>query len=161
MIKLSNSDLSRFWSKVDKGESCWLWTAAVHSGGYGVIRVGSSPGKLLYAHRVSYEIANGPIPRGKHLDHLCRNPRCCNPKHLEAVDPRTNMLRGMAPAAKAVRRGHCEKGHPYDYLRPDGHGRQCVTCKHEYWKEWYAKNKKRLQEKERARSKSKMLGSVL
>jgi hypothetical protein len=153
-------DVARFWSKVEKTDSCWLWKAAKHSAGYGVIRFGRAPGVLLYAHRVAYELVKGPIPEGLHLDHLCRVVRCCNPAHLEAVPAKVNALRGISPAAENAKKTHCSNGHPFEgqslYLRPDTGGRQCLVCKHEYWKHWYEKNK----EKVAARSKAKAMGSL-
>lgn len=59
--------------------------------GYG--QVSLPGGRCGYTHRVMYEAANGPIPDGLHIDHLCRNRSCCNPEHLEAVTPRENLRR--------------------------------------------------------------------
>ena len=76
------SDVSpedRFWSKVDKTEGCWLWTAAKTVDGYGRFRLDGSP---RLAHRVAYSWANGPIPKGLQLDHVCYVPACVNPDHL-------------------------------------------------------------------------------
>jgi hypothetical protein len=71
----------RFWAKVNKTDSCWLWTGTAPNG-YGQIQVGE---KMVPAHRVSYEMANGPIPVGKLVCHNCPdgdNPLCVNPAHL-------------------------------------------------------------------------------
>lgn len=78
---MNDSDISKFWSRVRRGEpdSCWLWTAGATSDGYGEIRLG---GKLRYAHRTSWEIQNGPIPDGLFVLHKCDTPRCVNPSHL-------------------------------------------------------------------------------
>lgn len=72
--------------KTQKTSTCWNWGGAL-SRGYGVIRV---DGKKALAHRVSYELANGPIPEGLQIDHMCHNRRCVNPSHLQAVTAEGN-----------------------------------------------------------------------
>ena len=74
----------RFWEKVDKTGDCWNWTGSVNNHGYGKIFCDR---KLLLSHRVSWEFANGKIPKGKHYKttcilHRCDNPKCVNPDHL-------------------------------------------------------------------------------
>lgn len=70
----------RFWDKVMHTDSCWLWTASVHPvWGYGNFGAG---GKCLKAHRVSYEMFYGPIPKGMKVCHHCDIPSCVNPAHL-------------------------------------------------------------------------------
>jgi hypothetical protein len=81
----------KFWSKVDKTSDCWLWTASTRNG-YGQIARGD--GRVDYAHRLSYEMAHGAIPPGLNIDHLCRQPLCVRPDHLEAVTQRENLRRG-------------------------------------------------------------------
>lgn len=71
---------ARFWSKVDQTGDCWLWTAHVHPSGYGQFYWKS---KQTYAHRVAYEIANGPIPARMEIDHRATCPKhCVRPEHL-------------------------------------------------------------------------------
>lgn len=71
---------------------CWIYTGNWQDGrGYKKMRVN---GRSLYVHRVTYVIANGPIPEGLVLDHKCRQRSCCNPEHLEPVTVRENTLRG-------------------------------------------------------------------
>ena len=83
---------ARFWSKVEKTETCWIWRGARDDKGYGSLGIN---GKILRAHRVSYEWLIGPIPEGLVLDHLCRVPPCVNPAHLEPVTQGENSRRGI------------------------------------------------------------------
>lgn len=70
---------SRFWLKVQKTESCWLWIGTRNRGGYGVIKENKRP-KL--AHRISLRIHGVTIPPGLFVLHRCDNPRCVRPDHL-------------------------------------------------------------------------------
>ena len=134
MIAAKRDIRERFWSKVDRTQSCWLWTGGKNDHGYGQIGVGSQRDGtrgMGYAHRLSYEWANGPIPRGLQIDHLCHTRGCVRPDHLEAVDRKTNLLRSSGITAVNARKTHCPRAHPYDlfntHIRPDG-GRVCRTC---------------------------------
>lgn len=109
----------RFVSHIQKTDTCWLWMGARQPNGYGRVKVGRF---LAMAHRVSYALANGDVGPGLVLDHLCRNPRCVNPAHLEAVTHRTNTIRGAGPAGITHRTGRCVRGH---VAEP---GRDCLVC---------------------------------
>jgi len=91
---------------------CWEWQGARHQEGYGHIYIpGTKPSVYRSTHRVLYEIEKGPIPDGLFLDHLCRNPPCCNPDHLEPVTPRENSLRGQNSNILLHLAGVCSNGH--------------------------------------------------
>lgn len=78
----------RFWAKVDRSGDCWVWTAAQYRNGYGMF--GVTHKRPTRAHKYSYELVNGPVPDGLHIDHKCRNRLCVNPDHLHAVTPKQN-----------------------------------------------------------------------
>ena len=124
------SPADRFWSKVQRSSGCWLWTGAIGKGGYGNFWDGE---RYLNAHRWAFEDANGPVPEGLVIDHLCRTRACVNPIHMEVVSCGENIRRGVGFAAKNAVATHCPAGHPYDeantYVRPDGKGRGCMTCR--------------------------------
>lgn len=85
---------------------CWIWQWSKDHKGYGLHY---RDGRYDRAHRVAYERANGPIPEGLVLDHLCRVKACVNPSHLEAVEVATNNRRGLlakltADDVRAIRR---------------------------------------------------------
>lgn len=100
---ISETATEHFWSRVDKSGDCWEWTAS-RSEGYGDLSVN---GKVLKAHRVSYELLVGPIPKGMQIDHKCYNRACVNPAHLQVVDQRRNRenLNGPYSNSKSGVRG--------------------------------------------------------
>lgn len=87
---------ARFWAKVDRSGDCWTWIGYIAPDGYGRLSKGRFKQGSWVAHRVSYEIANGPIPDGLQVDHLCFNRACVNPAHLEAVTQLVNNQRALA-----------------------------------------------------------------
>lgn len=80
----------RFWAKVTRSASCWLWTASTTQAGYGQIQARRISSRPLLAHRVSWELRNGPIPAGQHVLHKCDTPSCVRPDHLFLGTQRDN-----------------------------------------------------------------------
>lgn len=115
-----------FWLKVHRHrpDACWTWLGRQDGKGYGRYQNRA-------AHRVTYELLVGPIPDGLHIDHLCRNPGCVNPGHMEPVTLVENARRGYGYSARNARKTHCKYGHPFDeantYYRVNG-GRRCMRC---------------------------------
>lgn len=99
----------RFVAKITAEGGCWRWDGTKNAQGYGQIYEPAIK-HMVYAHRFAYEFVHGPIPDGLQIDHLCRNPSCANPSHLEAVSSRENTLRGRAVTAINAAKTHCPRG---------------------------------------------------
>ena len=103
---------------IDESSGCWNWIGGMyHHTGYARI-------DETCAHRVVYIHVHGSIPEGLEIDHLCRNRRCVNPEHLEAVTHQVNVRRGLVSG-----KTQCPAGHPYgpDDFDRDG-WRHCREC---------------------------------
>lgn len=132
----------RFWSKVNKTETCWLWTAARMPIGYGRIGVGM---ENRLAHVVSLELAGIEIPPGMVVDHICRTRHCVRPDHMRVVTRSWNaMHNNVSPSALNRAKTHCKYGHPLsgdnlarilarNYRRELRQQRTCLTCYPGVW----------------------------
>lgn len=110
-------------------DACWPWRGP--GDGYGKYGRATEGGKTYGAHAYVYRKLVGVIPAGKELDHLCRNPICVNPRHLEPVTRRENVLR--QPKVIAARQAtHCRHGHEFTpantYIHPSQGSRICRAC---------------------------------
>lgn len=129
----------RFWAKVEKtDDDCWLWIGGTNGIGYGRFmpdgrRLGNR--RLVYAHRYAYELMIGPISDGYEIDHLCRNPSCVRPEHLEAVTHAENLRRSVPATRSTCKRGHPRDGYTASGLLNDAYDRSgkryCRTCNNE------------------------------
>lgn len=77
---------------------CWGWTGHRTHDGYPTL-CDFRTGKVVnvYVHVLSHKMHIGPVPEGYEVDHLCRNPECTNPRHLEAVTRVENLRRMRLP----------------------------------------------------------------
>lgn len=150
MDPVNNDTAARFHTYYEVNESgCWVWQRGSFRGGYGQFwdpSVRRSKG----AHRYSYELAHGAIAEGMVLDHLCRNPPCVNPAHLEPVTQLENSRRGIAGRVSKERNAritHCPQGHAYDeentFRSPSERwpARRCRICRRAAVARWAAKRK--------------------
>lgn len=139
----------KFWPKIEGGDfrECWVYRTVAQRGyGYGRITVQREFQRWSEgAHRIAYRLLVGEIPTGLDLDHLCRNPPCVNPWHLEPVTRLVNHHRAPKGRRGANNGGktHCKRGHEFTlentHLVPNG--RQCRTCRQTAKAEWDRRNR--------------------
>lgn len=123
---------ARFWAKIsiDAATGCWIWTGSLAGGGYGTFRL-SRPRRHEYAHRVSWQAANGPIPRESILDHFkCNTPSCVRDEHVRPATIRENVLRSSNFASLNLAKTHCPQGHDYGITAKlsSKNQRSCRAC---------------------------------
>jgi hypothetical protein len=102
---------NRYIIRPEDTDACWEWSAALFPTGYGALAAAPPSRGMLLAHRVSYELAFGPIPDGLCVLHRCDRPQCTNPRHLFLGTVRDNnedkVLKGRQPRGE---------GHPHAKL---------------------------------------------
>lgn len=124
----------RFWEKVKKTDSCWLWTGAQNKKGYGQFRVSPSANTPRKAHRWAWESLVGPIPTGLEIDHVvCAVTNCVRPDHMEIVTKSENVRRARALRPRPT---HCKRGHAFttENTRINAKGAMnCRQCAHDQY----------------------------
>ena len=125
--QLPNHNIETIMKKVIVTDTCWLWGGSVTRYGYGVY---GHIGRM--AHRIVYSLLVRNLEETEFLDHLCRNRKCVNPKHLEVVSLVENVMRGESLHARNARKTECKNGHAFDeantYIHPKRGTRHCKTC---------------------------------
>src|SRR5258706_315091 len=118
----------RFWPRIKKTDSCWLWMGTRNPKGYGQISIND---KRQVTSRVMWVLTNGQIPNNLSVLHKCDNPPCCNPSHLFLGNHRDNTMDSIRkgrfhykPFPKRPRPTNCPNGHFYNlentYYSKDG-----------------------------------------
>ena len=119
-------------SSGDATTGCVLWHGTTDRWGYGYMTV---RGKKIGAHRISYTLVHGAIPKGLSVLHSCDTPACINPAHLrlgtDADNHRDTLERGRHRKANQT---HCIHGHAFDEANTYRWKtrRQCRACNKAY-----------------------------
>ncbi len=121
--------LRRIWVKMGTPKECWPWLGSLNTDGYPtcmpVAQSRKRLGKVFYPHRLMFHWFKHPLPNDLTIDHLCKNRRCLNPDHMEAVTIAENV-------GRAVKRAYCKRGHPQTaknrYTAPGSGQTRCKPC---------------------------------
>lgn len=113
---------------------CWFWIGARDRKGYG--RISVPPQKKKLVHRATWEMINGPIPKGMLLCHKCDTPSCVNPDHLFLGSHQDNAddMVAKGRSIKQPKKTHCKNGHefiPENTFRKENGTKGCAQCRRE------------------------------
>jgi len=94
--------------RIDRSGDCWLWTGSLNTNGYGIVWFRPNGVKTGYlAHRLVWELINGPIPEGLKVLHRCDNPPCVRIEHLSLGTQSDNIADRHAKGRTARGETHC------------------------------------------------------
>lgn len=127
-MRKHNLDTARdaLLERLDRTGDCWLWTGPVTTGGYGTLMWTVLAAYPIRAHRAAYMLLVGPIPAGRHVHHLCKQPLCCNPDHLTTITPAQH-----ARLHNPKRETPCIRNHAPNWRVGKRGGRACRDCDRE------------------------------
>lgn len=133
---------TRFWSKVEITDNCWIWKGGKVPDGYGCFW---NSEKNVGAHRFSYQIFYGEIPKDLVINHKCRNRCCVNPYHLELTTNKQNILLGIGITAVNKNKEYCKRGHKLDEenIYAMRKNRDCKICANLRAREYFLNNRER------------------
>lgn len=143
MTFVKQDPIARFYAKLRKTDSCWLWTGNKGWDGYGHFWL---DGRDVMAHRFSYELHRGQIPDGLTIDHLCRNKSCVNPEHLDPCTAAENTRRSpIGGWVKNRAKDRCMRGHPFtpENTRIYRGWRHCRECGRQHARRYYREKRAR------------------
>lgn len=138
---------NRFFSKIEKTQTCWIWLGYKERDGYGRISINDRP---VFVHRLSFFIHSGRWPKSKMvIDHICGVRNCVNPLHIREVTQMQNCHENSLSSCYFNKlKTHCSKGHEFTKentkikkTRNNRNMRVCKQCARDYQKAKYNRKK--------------------
>lgn len=121
-----------------EGDVCYPWQGRLNEHGYGTSHYKFGRKLEVYAHRIAWILAKGPIPEDKEIDHTCEHRDCVNPDHMELVTRKVNIERRVTHSGRGpgfTKPSKC--GHPREY-HSGGRLKPCSICRAAHVESWRA-----------------------